>query len=175
MVSVYSVVPWLSATRTNKCGRWTPVSSGSQHGDGLEDLEPTHRNDETLTTRGIFWFPGRSHLSPDGGGTTRAAVHRLAADGYDSKADDARSPDVATGRQTVEALLAPLSTAWQRMATIRKQKPNYRFDTVLDFVAPLAALVSLTTLAEGAFAGCRKAAWAAAKRAIGTRNGLQLT
>ncbi len=99
------------------------------------------------------------------------------------------SPDVATCRQTVEALLAPpstawqrmatawqrMATAWQRMATIRQQKPNYRFDTVLDFVAPLAALVSLTTLAEGAFAGCRKAAWAAANRAIGTRNGLQLT
>ena len=96
------------------------------------------------------------------------------------------SPDVATCRQTVEALLAPLpplgyglATAWLRLgyglATIRQQKPNYRFDTVLDFVAPLAALVSLTTLAEGAFAGCRKAAWAAAKRAIGTRNGLQLT
>ena len=115
--------------------------------------------------------------------------HRLAADGYDSTADDARSPDVATCRQTVEALLAPPSTAWQRMATawlrmatawlrmstIRQQKPNYRFETVLDFVAPLAALVSLTTLAEGAFAGCRKAAWAAANLAIGTRNGLQLT
>ena len=28
-------------------------------------------------------FFGRSHLSPDGGGFTRAAVHRLAADGYD--------------------------------------------------------------------------------------------
>ena len=26
---------------------------------------------------------GRSHLSPDGGGVTRAAVGRLAADGYD--------------------------------------------------------------------------------------------
>jgi hypothetical protein len=30
-----------------------------------------------------------------------------------------RSPDVATCRQTVEALLAPPSTAWQRMATGR--------------------------------------------------------
>jgi len=30
-----------------------------------------------------------------------------------------RSPDVANCRQTVEALLAPLSTAWQQMATIR--------------------------------------------------------
>jgi len=70
-------------------------------------------------------------------------------------------------------------TAWQRMATdgydSGAKAPNYRFDTVLDFVAPLAALVSLTTLAEGALAGCRKAAWAAANRAIGTRNGLQLT
>ena len=32
-----------------------------------------------------------------------------------------RSQDVATCRQTVEASLAPLSTAWQRMATIRQQ------------------------------------------------------
>ena len=67
----------------------------------------------------------RSHLSPDGGSVTRPAVHRLAADGYDSTADDSPSPDVATCqavatcRQTVEALLAPPSTAWQRMATIR--------------------------------------------------------
>ena len=30
---------------------------------------------------------------------------------------------------------------------------NYRFETVLDFVAPLAGLLSLSTLAEGAFAG----------------------
>jgi death-on-curing protein len=67
-------------------------------------------------------FPRRSHRSPDGGGATRTAVHRLAADGYDAKAAYARSPDVATGRQTVEALLALLSTAWQRMATIRQQK-----------------------------------------------------
>ena len=29
----------------------------------------------------------RSHLSPEGGSVTRAAVHRLAADGYDSLAD----------------------------------------------------------------------------------------
>ena len=32
-----------------------------------------------------------------------------------------RSPDVATCRQTVEALLAPPSAAWQRMATIRQR------------------------------------------------------
>ena len=73
--------------------------------------------------------------------------HRLAADGYGLATDGYDS----------------------------EEKPNYRFETVLDFVAPLAALVSLTTLAEGALAGCRKAAWAAANRAIGTRNGLQLT
>jgi hypothetical protein len=35
-------------------------------------------------------FFGRSHLSPDGGGVTRAAVHRLAADGYDSAAGACR-------------------------------------------------------------------------------------
>ena len=39
---------------------------------------------------------GRSHLSPDGGGVTRAAVHRLAADGY----------------------------AWQRMATTGPFRPR---------------------------------------------------
>ncbi len=51
---------------------------------------------------------------------------------------------------------------------------NYRFD-VFDLVAPLAPLLSLTTFAAGALAGCRNAACAAASRAIGTRNGLQLT
>jgi hypothetical protein len=35
-----------------------------------------------------------------------APHHRLAADDYDSTADDSPSPDVATCRQTVEALLA---------------------------------------------------------------------
>ena len=51
---------------------------------------------------------------------------------------------------------------------------NYRFD-VFDLVAPLAPLLSLTTFAAGALTGCRNAACAAASRAIGTRNGLQLT
>jgi hypothetical protein len=54
-----------------------------------------------------FAFPGRSHLSPDGGGPYSPRFHRLAADGYDSTADDSPSPDVATCRQTVEASLAP--------------------------------------------------------------------
>jgi len=93
-------------------------------------------------------FPKRSHTSPGGG-------------------------------EALFAPLPPLGSGWLRMATdgydSEAKAPNYRFDTVLDFVAPLAALVSLTTLAEGALAGCRKAAWAAANRAIGTRNGLQLT
>jgi hypothetical protein len=31
-------------------------------------------------------FSDPSHLSPDGGDLTRAAIHRLAADGYDSAA-----------------------------------------------------------------------------------------
>ena len=44
------------------------------------------------------------------------AVHRLGADGYGLGADG-YGLNVATCRQTVEALLAPLSTAWQRMAT----------------------------------------------------------
>ena len=39
--------------------------------------------------------PERSHLSPDGGSLSRAAVHRLAADGYDSAADNASSLNVA--------------------------------------------------------------------------------
>ena len=33
---------------------------------------------------------------------------------------------VATCRQTVEALLAPLSTAWQRMATKSRSQPDAR-------------------------------------------------
>jgi hypothetical protein len=43
----------------------------------------------------------------------------LAADGYDSAADDSPSPDVATCRQTVDALLAPLpplGSGWLRFA-----------------------------------------------------------
>jgi len=44
----------------------------------------------------VATYPGRSHLSPDGGGLKW---------------------HVATCRQTVEAFLAPPSTAWQRMAT----------------------------------------------------------
>ena len=59
----------------------------------------------------VSFFLGRSHLSPDGGGLSRPAVHRLAADGY-------ASSNVATCRQMVEAFLAPPSTAWQRMATL---------------------------------------------------------
>ena len=34
-----------------------------------------------------FGVPDCSQLSPDGGGLSRAAVHRLAADGYDLAAD----------------------------------------------------------------------------------------
>lgn len=43
------------------------------------------------------------------------------------------------------------------------------------FVAVFAGLASFVTLTEGAGVGLRSAAWAAANRAIGTRNGLQLT
>jgi len=39
-------------------------------GCGLNDISPSANSS------------GTSHLSPDGGGLTRAAVHRLAADGY---------------------------------------------------------------------------------------------
>jgi predicted DNA-binding transcriptional regulator AlpA len=38
----------------------------------------------TIRFPGRRHLSGRSHLSPDGGGFTRAAVHRLAANGYDS-------------------------------------------------------------------------------------------
>ena len=41
--------------------------------------------------RGKAAFPDRSHLSPDGGGFTRAVIHRLAADGYDLAADGYKS------------------------------------------------------------------------------------
>jgi hypothetical protein len=54
--------------------------------------------------------------------------------------------------------------------------PIYLLRTsVLDLVTGPLATIGLDTLAVGTLAGCRKAAWAAAKRAIGTRNGLQLT
>jgi hypothetical protein len=36
------------------CGRCAPVSSGRQHGDGLEELEPTDRNDATAPPRRRF-------------------------------------------------------------------------------------------------------------------------
>jgi hypothetical protein len=48
-----------------------------------------------------------------------ATHHRLAADGYDSAADESPSQDVATCRQTVDALLAPLpplGSGWLRFA-----------------------------------------------------------
>ena len=46
----------------------------------------------------------------EGGNTEAQRTQKGAADGY--------GLNVATCRQTVEALLAPLSTAWQRMATL---------------------------------------------------------
>ena len=73
--------------------------------------------------------------------------------------------------------------------SIKKRKPTglrflnfnhlanqmHYFADVFDLVAPDFAFVSLITLATTGFGGCRRAAWAAARRAIGTRNGLQLT
>jgi len=44
-----------------------------------------------------------------------AVAHRYGQ----TRSDVATCPAVATCRQTVEALLAPLSTAWQPMATVR--------------------------------------------------------
>jgi hypothetical protein len=57
----------------------------------------------------------RSHLSPDGGSVTRAACPPLGSGWLQIARSRQRA--VATCRQTVEALLTPLSTAWQRMAT----------------------------------------------------------
>ena len=51
---------------------------------------------------------------------------------------------------------------------------NY-FADVLDLVAPDFGFASLMTFAATGFGGFRSTAWAAARRAIGTRNGLQLT
>jgi hypothetical protein len=78
-------IPWFPALRRQErvCGRGNAVSCGRQYRDGLEEPEPTHRNDATAATRRRLRLAGRSHLSPDGGCFTRAAVHRLAADGYD--------------------------------------------------------------------------------------------
>jgi hypothetical protein len=53
----------------------------------LAPLSTAWQRMSTIRQRTIR-FLGRSHLSPDGGSVTRAAVHRLAADGYDSAADD---------------------------------------------------------------------------------------
>ena len=63
-------VPWFPTLRRQKrvCGRGNAVSSCRQHSDGLEELEPTHRNDATAATRRRLRLAGRSHLSPDGGG-----------------------------------------------------------------------------------------------------------
>ena len=49
------------------------------------------------------------------------------------------------------------------------------FADVFDLVEPGFALLSLITFAATVLAGCRNAACAADNRAIGTRNGLQLT
>jgi hypothetical protein len=54
----------------------------------------------------------------------------LAADGYDSAADDSPSQDVATCRQTVEALLAPLpplGSGWLRFESGRFAFPPILF------------------------------------------------
>ena len=71
---------------------------------------------------------GGSHLSPDGGGLSRGAVHRLGAGGYGA-AGWLRVCGlvVATCRQTVEAFLAPLSTAWERVATGRRVATGQRW------------------------------------------------
>ena len=63
-----------------------------------------HRGTED-TERSSGWLRvERSHLSPDGGGFTRAAVHRLGADGYGLGADG-YGLNVATCRQTVDTHL----------------------------------------------------------------------
>ena len=46
-------VPWFPAPRRQEqvCDRGSAVSGGSQHGDGQEELELTHRNDATTAPR----------------------------------------------------------------------------------------------------------------------------
>ena len=70
--------------------------------DELGALAVAHRYGQTRSA-GAGHLSSRSHLSPDGGSLTRAAVHPLAADGYglvadgyDLVADDSRSR-LATG------------------------------------------------------------------------------
>ena len=48
-----SLLYWFPALRRQErvCGRGSTVPCGSQHGDGLEELEPTHRNDATPAPR----------------------------------------------------------------------------------------------------------------------------
>ena len=75
--SVVIVPPWRKVPKT-------------QEGGNTETVEDTERSSGWLRVE-------RSHLSPDGGGFTRAAVHRLAADGYGLV--------VATCRQTVDTHL----------------------------------------------------------------------
>ncbi len=53
LVPCIRCVLWFPALRRQErvCGRCSAVSSGRQHCDGLEELEPTDRNDATPATR----------------------------------------------------------------------------------------------------------------------------
>ena len=70
--------------------------------DGGSDFPIGNSSSHFPEDRAVFvrshLSPERSHLSPDGGDLTRAAVHRLAADGYDSAADNASSLNVEVGK-----------------------------------------------------------------------------
>jgi len=76
----------------------------------------------------------------------------------------------------VHRLAGPSGLHWIRLEARSHLGPIYLLRTkVFDLVTGPFATLGLDTLAVGTLAGWRKAAWAAAKRAIGTRNGLQLT
>ena len=73
-VGVYcdrSLRPPFDPIRSNLAGLLEFLAVGC----GLNEMAPSANSSRT------------SHLSPDGGGVTRAAVHRLAADGYGLAAD----------------------------------------------------------------------------------------
>jgi hypothetical protein len=97
-VGVYcdrSLRPPFDPIRSNLAGLLKFLAVGC----GLNEMAPSANSSRT------------SHLSPDGGSLDSRHCPPLGSGWLQSH--------VATCRQTVEALLAPPSTAWQRMATGR--------------------------------------------------------
>ena len=75
----------------------------------------------------------RSHLSPDGGGVTRAAVHRLAADGYDLAADgyDSSSQPILFVRNPSPTNQTILKTATIRATVYIFSNPSKSWNPIL--------------------------------------------